>query len=324
MLRIYSSLIMRLFITIVFLLTFSIGEAESVLGTAAPLGTSTTLGQPGKSTTIANVSIAASSLVLVAGSGKVGTLTIQNNSAIITAKSIHVVLPTTWDVTQDASNCVSVAPGQTCILQFTPGTTPHSAQSMAVLGTNTTSTSVTMSVIQVLSITVTPANAQMFIGDTLQYTARGTYNGFASQDITTVVTWSSATGAASVSNTPGSQGLVTGLEAGFTDITATLGAIAGSTPLQVVPHPLKSIVVLPVNSANADATKQQFRAIGTYLDSTTKDITSSVLWSSSTEDAFISNTPGSQGMAIRSGLVGGRSVITATLDGVSGSATLTR
>jgi TolB protein len=85
------------------------------------------------------------------------------------------------------------------------------------------------------SIAVTPANASIRQDGTQQYTATGTYSDGSTADLTTEVTWSSSNeGVATVSNTPGSQGLATATDvAGSTTIGAVDGTVSGSTTLTV-------------------------------------------------------------------------------------------
>ena len=85
---------------------------------------------------------------------------------------------------------------------------------------------------------------------------------------------------------------------------------------------LVSIYVTPTNLRIDSGTTGQFTATGTYSDNTTKDITTSVTWSSSnTTVAKINNTTGYNGLATT--LVMGTTTITASLGGISGSTLLT-
>lgn len=103
----------------------------------------------------------------------------------------------------------------------------------ASLGSIAGSTSLTVTSVNLVSITVTPADAHVMFNTTIQYTATGTFSDNTTQDITTSVTWSSSdTSIATISNTAGSKGLATtGTTVGQTTITATLGKISGSTTL---------------------------------------------------------------------------------------------
>jgi Bacterial Ig-like domain (group 2)/SdrD B-like domain/Domain of unknown function (DUF5122) beta-propeller len=85
------------------------------------------------------------------------------------------------------------------------------------------------------SISVGPAPATVAAGYVRQFTATGIYSDGSSQDVTTSVTWTPSNGAvASVS----SVGLATGLSTGSALITATLGAVSGSTTLTVQDPPV--------------------------------------------------------------------------------------
>jgi hypothetical protein len=76
------------------------------------------------------------------------------------------------------------------------------------------------------SIAVTPANATLAIGSTLQYTATGTYSNGTSFNITSTVTWS-ATPGNKVKIT--SAGVARRLRSGQATIRATSGAVTGTT-----------------------------------------------------------------------------------------------
>lgn len=82
------------------------------------------------------------------------------------------------------------------------------------------------------------------------------------------------------------------------------------------------IFITPTNPSIANGTTKQFYAIGLFSNSTIQDITNSVSWhSSDISKASISNASGSEGLA--TGLATGSSIISATLDGMSGSTRLT-
>src|SRR5581483_5922421 len=113
-------------------------------------------------------------------------------------------------------------------------------------------------------------------------TATGIFTDGSTQDVTGTVNWtSSAPTVASVSKNPGSEGLVTSIAGGSTTIAATSGSISGSTSLGVSSATLVSIAVNPANPTLAAGTNQQFTAIGTFSDNSTRDLTAYVVWSSS-------------------------------------------
>src|SRR6266567_1108835 len=163
-----------------------------------------------------------------------------------------------------------------------------------------------------VSLEVAPAQPTIALGTTAQFTATGVFSDHARKDLTSSVTWSSANGNATISNTAGSKGLATAVAAGSTTVTATLGGCAGSTTVTVTAATLQSIGVTPTNPSIALGTTQQFTATGTFNDGTNQDLTTQVAWSSSTGNATVS----SSGLA--TAVSAGSAVITATLGTPSG------
>ncbi len=95
------------------------------------------------------------------------------------------------------------------------------------------------------SITVTPANPSVPDGETEQFTAIGTYSDQSTQNLTSQVTWASATSSVA---TITSGGLATAVATtGSSTISATLDGITGSTVMTVTSAALESIAVTPAN-----------------------------------------------------------------------------
>lgn len=188
----------------------------------------------------------------------------------------------------------------------------------AAVGTVSGGVPLTITPAALVSIAVTPGNAQIVSGTTQQYTATGTFSNNSTQDLTGSVTWtSSSTDVAAINN----AGLATGVAAGNTMIAASLGGVAGSTALMVTPSLLVSIAVSPTDASIPLGTTQVFTALGTFNDGSAQDVTAGVHWSSSDGTvATVSNSTGSQGLATATGL--GTVSITATSGTVSGSANL--
>ena len=85
------------------------------------------------------------------------------------------------------------------------------------------------------SIAVTPANSNIVIGATRQFTAIGTYSDGSTQNVTSQAIWiSSNTGVATINAT----GLAMGVATGITTISATLAGVIGTTTLTVQAAPL--------------------------------------------------------------------------------------
>ncbi len=164
------------------------------------------------------------------------------------------------------------------------------------------------------SITVTPASPSIPIEGSQQFTATGHFSDNSTENLTSQVTWVSATpSVATISAT----GLASALARGTSSITASLDGITGSTTLTVTP-PLRSITVTPANPHIAVGATEQFTATGTFSDNSTENLTSEVIWTSATQSvATISSTGLAQAVAM------GSSSITATLGDVTGEAKLT-
>ena len=177
------------------------------------------------------------------------------------------------------------------------------------------------------SLQVTPASPSVAKGRTWQFTATGTFSDRTTRDLTSQVNWtSSASSTASVSNLAGSKGLASTHAVGQATIAATDPgtAVQGSTTLSVTAAELVSVAVTPTNPSIPLGRTQQFQATGTYTDSTTQDLTTTVTWSSSSDaTATLSNAVGSKGLAASAAV--GQTTITATdsASGKSGSTTLT-
>jgi hypothetical protein len=193
----------------------------------------------------------------------------------------------------------------------------------ATFGGKTGSTTLTVTAATLVSIQVTPPSPSAAKGTTVPFVATGIYTDNTTQNITTQVTWgSTAQTVATISNAGGTQGVATAVDTGTTTITATSGLIVGSATLTVTAATLVSIAVSPTDPTIPKGTSQQFVAIGTYTDNSTQNLTTQVLWQSSTVGvATISNATGSNGRADSAGV--GTTTISATFGGVMGSTTLT-
>ncbi|HKI98016.1 MAG TPA: Ig-like domain-containing protein, partial [bacterium] len=147
----------------------------------------------------------------------------------------------------------------------------------------------------------------------------GHYSDGSNAPLTGGLSWSSsAPGVATVSAT----GLATGIAAGSTTITATHTAtgISGSASLQVTGGggpDLVMINVAPGTASIAVGGTQQYTATGIYSDRTTQNLTPQVSWSSSAPSVATVSAGG-----LATGVAAGSTTITATLSGISGSASL--
>ena len=164
-----------------------------------------------------------------------------------------------------------------------------------------------------VSLAISPLNPSVSLGTTLQLHATGTFSDNSTEDLTASVTWGlSAASIAAISNSAGSNGLVTPVAAGSATVMAVSGGVSATTPLTVTPATLVSVAVTPANMSVIPGAIVQFTATGTFSDSTTQDLTASAVWSSSALSvATISTGAGSNGRA--TSVAAGTTTITAAV-----------
>lgn len=167
------------------------------------------------------------------------------------------------------------------------------------------------------AIAVSPSTASVAVGATGQFTATATYSDSSTADVTKTASWTTAKVAVATVN---SSGLATGVAAGSTAVTATLSGVSGNASL-TVPAPTKtlsSIAVSPATASVAVGANLQFTATATYSDNSTANVSATASWTVANPAVASVN---SSGMA--TGLTADATTVTATLNGVSGSAKLT-
>jgi hypothetical protein len=183
-----------------------------------------------------------------------------------------------------------------------------------------------------VSIAVTPTTASVTDGSTQQFTATGAYADSSTKNLTGQVTWSSSNSA--VASIAPSGGLATCVAPGTVSVVASLtqdGATVTGTAAQALTCSapvvtLASIAVTPAAPDIGVGTTQQFTATGTFSDSSTKNLTSTVSWSSS--NGAVATIATSGGLATGAA-AGGPVTITASLTpsgqstAVTGTAQLT-
>jgi uncharacterized protein YjdB len=222
----------------------------------------------------------------------------------------------TWATVATISNTAGTAGLATAL---STGTTTIGVGSGSVSGTAT----LVVNPAALVSIAINPQSPTIALGTTQQFTATGTYTDGTTQDLTTVVTWSSSSASvAIISNAVGSYGLATSSGQGTATISATSNSISASTTINVTGPTLVSVAITPASAAIPLGTSLQFTATGTYSDGSSQNLTASVTWTSSDSIvATVSNNVGTQGLASGTGV--GTATITATSGSVSGSASLT-
>lgn len=298
---------------------------SSVTASAIAVGASTITATLGSIQGATNVTVTSPDLLSITVSPNTWLVNVGGTKSF-TAQAVYsdnttadITLSATW--TSSAANIVSISNasglrGQASALA--EGT----AQVQAALSGISGSATVTVTNSPLASIAITPNPGSLILGIPTQFTATGTYQNGTSQSISSQVVWSVANGTiASVSNTAGNEGRVTGLSLGTTTLTATLAGISGTASISVVQANLVSIAVNPPTVSLTAGADQPYSATGTYDNDATLDLTNQVTWSSSNiAVAQISNAATSRGLA--TSLIAGNTIISASLNGVTGTATM--
>jgi uncharacterized protein YjdB len=185
------------------------------------------------------------------------------------------------------------------------------------------------------SVAVTPETQALAVGQTVQFTAVGTYGNakdLTTQNITSSVTWASSVPSVA---TISASGIATAVGAGTTTITASAsgwsGHVSSSATLTVTGSgsgggggtgggSVASLAIIPASQAVASPGQtSQFIAIGTTSSGSTVNLSNQVAWSSSSPQiATIGATTG-----LATGVGKGSTTITAIYSNAAGGTVVT-
>ena len=274
----------------------------TLTGCAAGGGSNNSSGQP----TVASIQVAPPSMSIGTGLGQQFTATAHMSDG--TSKDVtNSVQWSSSDSNIASVNSAGMASGSA------PGTVIITALSGSLK--STAALTVSSAAVNLSSIVVSPAASTLPVNTAQQFTAIGNYSNGSSADLTALVTWgSSSLNVATVS----ASGLVTGVAAGSTNISASLGGISGSTSLTVSAPSLVSISVTPVGLTLGIGINQQYVATATYSDGSSADLTSGVAWTSSSSSVATINSSG-----VTTTVAAGQTTITASISGLNDTSTLT-
>jgi hypothetical protein len=226
------------------------------------------------------------------------TATYNNGtSGDVTAISTWTSLnPVVLSIVSTSGLATGVTAGGTSVTATVTGTTAIATMAVTVLPP------------AIASLALSPVTASVAPGGTMAYTATATYT-----DATTGTPAMSALALSSDNTgiaTINSSGTATGINGGVANLKAAAGAVV-SAPVQltVTGSALQSITVTPGLASILKGNTQQFTATGNYSDSTTKDLTAQVAWSSNNVDLTIN----AQGLA--TAVTPGPATVTASWSG---------
>jgi len=209
---------------------------------------------------------------------------------------------------------VTVTGGTATLRGFSPGFTAIAA----TFGGLSATTPVTVTGGTLLSVSVAPTTATIGIGTSIVLRATALYSDGSSVDVTSSALWRST-------NEPiatVSSGVVRGVRAGNSLISASFGGRTGTATITVTVAKLVSIRVEPTSATLPLGSTRQFTARGTYEDGSVRDITNDVTWV--TDDASvasISNSDGTRGLATPIKI--GTTTVRARLGGLEDKAPIT-
>ena len=219
---------------------------------------------------------------------------------------------TTADLTSQVT-WVSAASGTAAVNSngVVSGTTEGNTTITATLnGVVSPAASITVTAATLSSIAITATSTTLPKGTNATLTATGTYSDGATADISTQVTWHSASIATA---TVGTDGTVKGVEVGSTKVYASSNSInSPDVDITVTDAVLNSIAITTVATLPKGTTANLI-ATGTYSDNTTADITTLVTWKSA--DSLTAT------VGIKTGIVYGAAVGTTTVTAVLDSMT---
>lgn len=319
--------------------TFTDGSTQDVTSTTS---------WSSSSTIVANVSdtiptegtakgLAPGSSTITASSGKISgsaDLTVTNaalNSIAISPGSVSIPLgilqPFTATgsfsdgTTQDITASVNWSSSAQTVASITKSglataTSLGNTVISATSGALSNNVSLNVNAANVSSLSINPGNESIAQSTSQQLEAVGTFNDGGTRTLTSQVTWSSSD--TTVATIGASNGRAKGVAPGLVTITATLGSVSASAPFTVTNANVVSMTVTPSGRTIAPGTKQNFSATGSFSDGTSQLVTNDATWSSG--NTAVATVFASGGTA--TGIATGVTNISATLNGVSGSAPL--
>jgi len=256
---------------------------------------------PGQTTITANIGSVSGSTTLTVTNATLVSLAVAPSGASLqpAAKLTFTAVGTFSDAsTQDLSSQVvwasdNTAAGTVNSLGTVTGVASGTANISATMLTKTGSAPLTVTSATLTSIAIT-GNPFTAPGAVVHYIATGSYSDGSTQNITQAVTWSSSDSTVASVN---SNGFATGQGTGSVTITATQGSVSGTTGLVVTSSQLVSIAVSSPNPGSklAEQTSVQLKAVGTFADGTTQNLTTSATWTSS--DATVATVSSTTGIA---------------------------
>ncbi|MGZ6417442.1 MAG: Ig-like domain-containing protein, partial [Pseudobdellovibrio sp.] len=262
--------------------------------------------------TISNQSVKSDSSVVVNYTINDSDSTLDCSTSVTAVSSVTGTLPN--------ADIVKGGTAPNCTLTISPSLNVAGSTNITVTvsdGNSSNNTSFSLSVINVMSVAVTPNTLNLAVSGTSQLTAVANYSDLTQSTVTTssLASWSSsASGVASVNNTT-SKGLVTGASAGSANVSVSYKGVTSNN---------SAVTVISVNSVTVSSGSvsggigsQAFVSASAQSSSSAFDITSTAVWSTSNSSvATVSN-------GVISFVSAGTATITVTYAGLTANVSVT-
>jgi hypothetical protein len=296
-------------------------NSETGLLTALQVGTSSVIATKEGQTSFLNIAVSPASLTGIAINPSGISLAKGSN------KSVNVTAHFSDNTKQDVSNQVDWVNtnDQVAVIEDNSFTVQSLSAGSTTISARILSEQADLSIIvtdaELVSLSLSPINISIPLGQSQQYYVTGTFSDGTIQDLTSEVTWlSSSEEQALISNAKSSAGLAESITVGSTTLTAVLGNIQQDTLLNIENTELSSIEIQPANQVIVNGTNANIKALGYFKNGSVIDLTSKVIWSSSNSN-FVGVLSANDGTV--QSLNKGSVLISATLEGISGLGNIT-
>jgi len=151
---------------------------------------------------------------------------------------------------------------------------------------------------ELVSITITPDNAKLTVGESVSFTAKGSFSNSTQKDITNDVVWSLESD--DIAFLRGAN--VIGKSVGTVTLLATYEGIEKRIELTVSKAYLTQLDIDFLDKEIAEGSEMKLSAVGTFSDKSINDMTTLVVWSSSNKNLASVDNEGNV-KALKSGKV---------------------
>ncbi|MBK7864135.1 MAG: Ig-like domain-containing protein [Archangiaceae bacterium] len=144
----------------------------------------------------------------------------------------------------------------------------------------TAAADVTVTAAQLVTLELSPRQADLAAGESLRFTLSGTFTDGTQRDLSAAAQWSSSLPSVLLADPAQVAGLFWGVGPGTATVTAAVFGQSVTQPVTVIPARLVEVTLTPVDPSLPKLSTRQLTATGVYSDDTRVDLTAQVAWSS--------------------------------------------